>query len=306
MKKALKERGMDLVKGLAIGVAFIIPGVSGGTMAVILNLYDKIINAINQLTKKFVESVKILLPIAIGTGLAILICWYPFKLAFEHIMIVMVSLFAGFIIGGMPGIFDEVRNVKITPILIVVLIISMIIAVALGALSVAFKLNVQSLYDSRPWYLYVLVLVVGAVSSFALIMPGISGSMILIVLGFYTPTLNLIDNFLAWNDVWASLTILGTLGIGVIIGILLSSKVISVLLLKHRIGTFYAVIGIIIGSLLAAYYNYEIYDYYMTVGIRWWEILLAGIAIVIGIAVSYMFVRVSRKEKINKQEEVVS
>ena len=301
MKKYIKEKGLDLIKGLAIGVAFIIPGVSGGTMAVLLNLYDKIINSINNLTKKFFESFKILLPIALGAVLAILICWYPFKLAFEHIMIVMVTLFAGFILGGMPGIFDEVKGVKVKPVHIVAMIISIIFAVGLGVLSVLFELNIQSLYDSRPWWLYILVLLAGIISSFALVMPGISGSMILIVLGFYTPTLNLIDNFLAWTDVWASISILATLAVGVVIGVLLASKIIAFFLNRFRAGTFYAIIGIIIGSLIAIYYNYEIYDYYLTVGVRWWEILISGIALVIGGAVSYLIVRYSRTSKMNKE-----
>lgn len=301
MKKYIKEKGLDLIKGLAIGVAFIIPGVSGGTMAVLLNLYDKIINSINNLTKKFFESFKILLPIALGAVLAILICWYPFKLAFEHIMIVMVTLFAGFILGGMPGIFDEVKGVKVKPVHIIAMIISIVFAVGLGVLSVLFELNIQSLYDSRPWWLYILVLLAGIISSFALVMPGISGSMILIVLGFYTPTLNLIDNFLAWTDVWASISILATLAVGVVIGVLLASKIIAFFLNRFRTGTFYAIIGIIIGSLIAIYYNYEIYDYYLTVGVRWWEILISGIALVIGGAVSYLIVRYSRTSKMNKE-----
>ena len=301
MKKYIKEKGLDLIKGLAIGVAFIIPGVSGGTMAVLLNLYDKIINSINNLTKKFFESFKILLPIALGAVLAILICWYPFKLAFEHIMIVMVTLFAGFILGGLPGIFDEVKGVKVKPVHIIAMIISIVFAVGLGALSVLFELNIQSLYDSRPWWLYILVLLAGIISSFALVMPGISGSMILIVLGFYTPTLNLIDNFLAWTDVWASISILATLAVGVVIGVLLASKIIAFFLNRFRTGTFYAIIGIIIGSLIAIYYNYEIYDYYLTVGVRWWEILISGIALVIGGAVSYLIVRYSRTSKMNKE-----
>ncbi len=301
MKKYIKEKGLDLIKGLAIGVAFIIPGVSGGTMAVLLNLYDKIINSINNLTKKFFESFKILLPIALGAVLAILICWYPFKLAFEHIMIVMVTLFAGFILGGMPGIFDEVKGVKVKPVHIIAMIISIVFAVGLGALSVLFELNIQSLYDSRPWWLYILVLLAGIISSFALVMPGISGSMILIVLGFYTPTLNLIDNFLAWTDVWASISILATLAVGVVIGVLLASKIIAFFLNRFRTGTFYAIIGIIIGSLIAIYYNYEIYDYYLTVGVRWWEILISGIALVIGGAVSYLIVRYSRTSKMDKE-----
>jgi putative membrane protein len=106
-------------------------------------------------------------------------------------------------------------------------------------------------------------------------------SMILIVLVLY-PTLNLIDNFLAWTDVWASISILATLAVGVVIGVLLASKIIAFFLNRFRTGTFYAIIGIIIGSLIAIYYNYEIYDYYLTVGVRWWEILIAGVALVIG------------------------
>ena len=246
MKKYVKEKGVDLIKGLAIGVAFIIPGVSGGTMAVLLNLYDKIINSINNLTKKFVASLKILLPIILGAILAILICWYPFKLAFEHIMIVMVTLFAGFILGGMPGVFDEIKGKKVKPIYIIVMLIAIVFAVALGALSVLFEFNIQSLYDSRPWWLYILILLAGIVSSLALVVPGVSGSMIMIVLGFYTPTLNLIDNFLAWTDVWASISILATLAIGVILGIILASKAMAALLRRFRTGTFYAIIGIII------------------------------------------------------------
>jgi len=181
------------------------------------------------------------------------------------------------------------------------MIISIVFAVGLGALSVLFELNIQSLYDSRPWWLYILVLLAGIISSFALVMPGISGSMILIVLGFYTPTLNLIDNFLAWTDVWASISILATLAVGVVIGVLLASKIIAFFLNRFRTGTFYAIIGIIIGSLIAIYYNYEIYDYYLTVGVRWWEILISGIALVIGGAVSYLIVRFSRTSKMNKE-----
>lgn len=297
MKKSIKEKALDLVKGLAIGVSFIIPGVSGGTMAVILGIYDKIINAINNLAKKFVESVKILLPIALGAALAILICWYPFKLAFEHIMLVMVSLFAGFIIGGMPGIIDEVRNVKIKPIYIVVASIAIILSVALGILSVLMELNIQSLYDSRPWWLYIIIILVGIIASFALVMPGISGSMILMVLGFYTPTLNLIDNFLSWTNIGPSLSILACLALGVVLGVILASKVMAFLLSKFRVGTFYAIIGIIIGSLIAIYYNFEISEYYIRLGFRWWEILLSVLALLAGVAVSYILVRYGRKDK---------
>ena len=220
-------------------------------------------------------------------------------------MIVMVTLFAGFILGGMPGVFDEIKGKKVKPIYIIVMLIAIVFAVALGALSVLFEFNIQSLYDSRPWWLYILILLAGIVSSLALVVPGVSGSMIMIVLGFYTPTLNLIDNFLAWTDVWASISILATLAIGVILGIILASKAMAALLRRFRTGTFYAIIGIIIGSLVAIYYNYEIYGYYLTVGIRWWEILIAGVALVVGGAISYMIVRYSRNTKKQKEDSAL-
>ncbi len=302
MKKGLKEKGLDLAKGLAIGVSFIIPGVSGGTMAVILGIYDKIINSVNLLTKKLIEAFKILLPIGLGAVLAILICWYPFKLAFEHIMIVMVSLFAGFIVGGMPGIFDEVKGQKIKPIYIVVCILAIVLSAGLGILSVSLELNIQSLYISRPWWLFILVILAGIISAFALVVPGVSGSMIMMVLGFYTPTLNLIDNFLSWTNVGSAISILACLAVGVISGVFIASKIMALLLRRFRNGTFFAIIGIIIGSLIAIYYNFEIYEYYVTVGFRWWEILLSGVALVIGIAISYMFVRFGRKDKLSLED----
>jgi len=117
------------------------------------------------------------------------------------------------------------------------------------------------------------------------------------VLGFYTPTLNLIDNFLSWTNIGSSISILACLVVGAIVGVFIASKIMALLLKHFRNGTFYAIIGIIIGSLIAIYYNFEIYEYYMTVGFRWWEVLLGGVALVIGIAITYMFVRFGRKDK---------
>lgn len=291
-----KIKWSDFLKGLGVGVAFLIPGVSAGTMAIIFNLYDKIVNAINNLFKHFVTSLKILLPIVGGIIASILICWYPFKLAFDHIMLAIITLFVGFIIGNFPVLTKEVKNIKIKKRYLLALLIGFIVAVSLGVLSIYFEIDIQAFYDARPWWLYLVLIVAGIIPGIALVVPGISGSMVMIVLGFYKPSINLITNFVEWTNVGSTVGLFFSLGIGVVIGILIASKFMSYFLEKHRVITFYIIMGIIMGSIISMYFNFEIFSYYQEVGLRWWELLLAGFALALGFAFSYKITSLNHKK----------
>ena len=295
-----KIKWVDLVRALGVGVAFLIPGVSGGTMALIFNLYDKIIDAANNIFKQFVFSIKTLLPILLGIVISILICWYPFKLAFEHIMFAVLTLFVGFILGGLPSLIIEVKGVKVNKLYIFLFLISFLFAASLGFLSVYFEIDIQSLYDSRPWWLYFLVAFVGIIPGFALVVPGISGSMIMIVLGFYKPNISMITNFLTWTNVGSTLGLYMCLACGILAGILMASKIMALVLAKYRVSTFYMIIGVIIGSIISMFYNFETVSYYGLVGFRWWEILLAGILLAFGIAVSLKISKLGEKKEIKE------
>ena len=133
---------ISFCKGIGIGVAAVIPGVSGGTAAVLLRCYDSIVNAVSKLFKQFGKSFITLLPIALGCLVAIVPMWFLMKLATEHMLFATVSLFAGLVIGGTPGIIDEMKKTdRIRPLQIIVAIISCIIAISMGVISVLFFIS---------------------------------------------------------------------------------------------------------------------------------------------------------------------
>lgn len=266
----IKNFFKSLLAGMGIGVASAIPGVSGGTIAVSLKVYDKIINAISGITKHFKQSIIVLLPILLGVVLALIPCIYLFDKAFEGFVFGIVTLFAGLIIGSFHGILKEVKGTKANYKHIIILIITLLIALTIGILSVNFgdQINISSHFASPEWWFYLILIPVGVIASFALIVPGISGSMILLILGFYTPLLEYVNiwakEILSGNfsNLLTCLLILFCFAIGVVLGVIFISKLMSILLNKFRTMTFYGIIGFIIGSTITLFYNNEIVNYY--------------------------------------------
>lgn len=299
----IKKVITDIARGAAIGSACIVPGVSGGTIAIMLKIYDKIIGAVADLGKNFIKSFLYLLPIGIGVLLAVAALWIPLNLAFEHIMFTIVSLFAGLIIGGMPGIFDEVRGEKIKVSYIIAFVISLAIVIFVGVASQLFKLDVSSMFEGTyPVYLYFILVPVGALVAITLIVPGISGSMLLLVLGFYKPILGLVDDLKTGSNLGQIFLVFLCLIIGCGIGAIVCSVIMKRLFEKHKTITMYAIFGFVIGSLFAMYYNNDIVKYYTEHGIQIYEWILSPILLIGGIVVSYLLVVYERKNSAKRKE----
>ena len=310
--------------GMGIGVGAAIPGVSGAAIAVIFRVYEEIIETVNHFRKKFGYSIKVLIPILLGIVCAVIPCIYLFSLAFEHLMFVLICIFAGFLIGSLPSITDEVKGVKPNKKQIILLIIACLFVVALGVLSVVFgnKMNIDGLFVNinNNWWLYIVLIPVGTLAAVALTVPGLSGSLIMLVIGFYRP---LVDSIKTWgtNCLKGDWSMVGPLfgvlicyGIGCLIGIVLVSKIMSYLLAKFHDSTFFVIIGFIIGSIFVLFYNYDIHNYYLNwSGVAFENInpvLPIYIEIPIGILVllacafgSYMMVRYKRK--VDQKKEAV-
>lgn len=310
----VKEWFKLFFSGAAMGVANSIPGVSGGTIAVILKIYEKLVDAVSNLFKKFVKSFLILLPILLGIVIAMVPCLILFNKAFEYFQFGIVSLFAGLIIGSFPSVTDEVKDVKISAKHIIILVIAACVAIGLGVLSIIVgkSFSVEDLIANPPVWFYFILILVGFVASISLIVPGISGSMMLVVLGFYYALTELVKDTVKGvvhiNEGWFWINVLelACLAIGVVIGFLSMAKFMSYLLKKHRGITFYAIIGFIIGSLFALYMNNSIWSYYETWNTEnhlpiWLEVILGAILLIGGAIASYMLVRYSRKHA--KKEE---
>ena len=284
MKKFFKR----LVAGLGIGAGAAIPGVSGAAIALILHVYDDIIEAVNSFKKRFGWAITVLIPILIGIMIAVIACIILFHLAFEYCMFALICVFAGFLIGSFPGITDKVKDVKITKKHVISAIIAGIFVISLGILSVVISSKgsgVAQAFQTMPILLYFVLIPVGAVAAVALTVPGLSGSLILLVLGFYRP---MVDSATLWakeiigvgvNQTWAHfphlLGMVGCFGVGCLIGVVLISKLMKVLLSKFYETTYFAIIGFILGSILVLFFNYDIFNYYL----YWGGVVVDGVKI---------------------------
>jgi len=306
-----------LFAGMAIGVGAAIPGVSGAAIAVIFHVYEEIIKAVNTFRKNFGYSIKVLIPILLGVIIAVIPCIWIFSLAFEYLMFVLLCLFAGFLLGSLPSIKDEVKDVKPNKKQKIIIVICFVFVIILGVLSVFLgpKINLNQLFITMPVWFYFVIIPVGALAAIALTVPGLSGSLILLVIGFYRP---LVDFTKQWGgEIFKGnmantpklLLMLLCFAIGCIIGVVIVSKVMSFLLKKDHDSTYFGILGFIVGSLFVLFFNYEIYNYYLNwahvaVSANIHPILSMPIEIVVGVVVlaaaalgSYQLVRYQRKYK---------
>lgn len=242
---------LDILRGAVIGVSNIIPGVSGGTMAVSMGIYDRVIYAVNNLFKQFKKSFREILPILIGVliGLFAFAALIGSLLGTKSDEIPITRLptnfaFIGLILGGLPAIYKRV-NMKDAGIFGVILfLVFLALVVALPLLSPPEARTVDHSIGT-----ILLMIPLGAIASSTMVIPGISGSMILMLLGYYNPVINAMND-LRGGD-WSSLAILLPYVIGLLVGIVFIAKLMNFLLKKHAALTFCAIFGLVIGSPVA-------------------------------------------------------
>ncbi len=260
-----------LVSGLLIGITDTIPGISGGTTAVIIGVYDDLVFAISKIGKQFKKSISIIIPVVLGMIIGIVPCIFLFDLAFDWFAFGTVCIFGGLMLGTFPSIIDHVKGEKCTKPCIVLLIVGVLVALGLGVLSIFVNITdvVESTFIDRRWWFYILVAAIGFVLAFFTVVPGISGSMILLVLGCYT-NLNkyfslwtremLAGNFTNTGALWGLIV---TFVIGIIIGAWVAAKAMAYLLSRWRVAIYYLIIGFVAGSIAVLFYTNDVYQYYM-------------------------------------------
>ena len=234
----------DVICGYAIGTAFIIPGFSGGSIAAILGIYERLVSAIANIFKCFKKSILTLLPIGVGMLAGIISLLYPLGWALSAFPFPTVSLFVGLALGGLPSITDHAKG-KFKASNLISLIIPLLLAVSLSFLPIGADVNLFELNAGG----YLLLFLVGIIGSAALVVPGISGSMLLLILGYYNPILHMVTDYLfKGQKVGASILVLGCAAAGIAVGFFMISFMMKWLLEKHPRGTYIAIIGFILGS----------------------------------------------------------
>ena len=290
MNAKAKEILLDGAVGVGIGCAIIIPGISGGTIALITGVFKRIVDAVDDLlSKRFLKNLLILLPFGIGAILAVAGLLFPIKLAFEHCMLALTILFAAFMVGSVPQLYESsMKGKKVNAVNIVGLIIGFLVVVAFGVLSIVVNLDktVLKMFDENPFYLYPLIFAVGMISSMGLIVPGFSGSMLLMVLGFYDKVLALVLKIPEQPGL--SLLRLFIFALGVLIGFILFSKLMKYMFEKHEQTTRCVVLGFLVGSIIAIFINSNMFNYFEHTGVTQLDIILSPIFGIVGLAISLL------------------
>lgn len=245
----------NILKGMVIGLANIIPGVSGGTLMVSMNIYDKLIHAINHLFSQFKKSMGLLIPVFIGMGLAIVLSSKLLEdVLFAKFPIQTNLLFIGLIVGGLPAILRKVKGHKTNVLhifLFAVFFIGVVVAAYMGGGEGAAASTQVNLVNILMFF------AVGIVASATMVIPGVSGSMVLLLMGYYNPVLSLVNGFISsltagdWAGVLQRCALLVPFGLGVVFGIFAIAKLIDYIFTKAPTYAFWAIIGLIVASPVA-------------------------------------------------------
>ena len=245
---------IEAIRGFCMALADSVPGVSGGTIAFVLGFYDKFINSIDAIIsgdkENRKEALKFLVKLGIGWVIGMILAVLFLSSAFENHIYAVSSVFLGFIIFAIPVIIKEekeslkgkYKNLIFTVIgIIIVASITFFNPISGSGASI----DVNNLNFGLGSYIFICAMV--AIS--AMVLPGISGSTLLLIFGLYIPIINAIKEFLHLNLNY--LPVLMIFGFGVIAGALIIIKLIKLALEKCRTQTIYLIIGLMIGSLYA-------------------------------------------------------
>lgn len=236
-----------------MGIANVIPGVSGGTIAIILGIYEKFISAISNLFKDIKENFRFLIPVVIGMVLAILILSSVIEYSYDNFPIPTMLLFVGLVLGGIPMLLKNVIGRKeckmFSSYIILIFTFSLVILMACSDLIFGTVKEVNLLELNIGGY--ILLFIVGVIAAATMVIPGISGSLMLMLLGYYYPIIERINDFVVFNNLTKNILILGVFGIGVLVGIVLISKLLEMLFEKYNTKTYFGVLGFIFASILA-------------------------------------------------------
>ncbi|MCE5037587.1 polyprenyl-phosphate transporter PopT [Staphylococcus auricularis] len=280
-----KFRWSNILRGFGMGLSDLVPGVSGGTIALLLGIYDDFIRSVSGLfSKRFWPSLRFLLPIVIGMGLAIISFSSLINYLLSEHTIVTMFFFLGLIIGIVPYLL-KISNVKenfdVRHYGLVLL--GIVILVVITLLNGGNKHGGESLDLSMG--LVVKYFIAGIFASSAMLLPGISGSFMLLVFGAYGTVTFAISELVSFN--FSALPIILFVGLGIITGFLLSSKLIQYLLNHFTYLTYAMILGFVIGSLYAVFPGLP-----SSMG----EWVLALITLVIGFAISFILGSITAKQ----------
>ncbi|MDY3707846.1 MAG: DUF368 domain-containing protein [Treponema berlinense] len=289
--------------GIAIGMANVIPGVSGSTMAVVFNIYDRFVNAITVNIKKLIENRRFVIPVVGGMALGVLLFSKLITVLYENFPVQTDYFFTGLIIGSIPMLFSFMTKKQDGQKFTAKKTISVVICALAGfAVLIGFGLlgsdvdTAKEISKSLPQWTFPLALHIfaaGFVGAIAMIIPGISGSLLMLIMGVYPIVMKSIPALFVPSQTLRAFFLLLPNGIGVLAGLLCGAWIVKTFLRIAPNQTYAVIFGLIAGSAIQLF-----------PGIKGISGVLSGIACLLcaltGIFLAYFSSKVTAKEETEK------
>lgn len=266
----------NIFKGMMIGASDVVPGVSGGTIALLVGIYERLIEAINGiLSREWKKHLIFLIPVGVGVGIAIITLSHLLSWLLDVFPQPTFFFFLGLILAIIPTLMVEANYKQNFGVGHYILLVIAAIAVAATGLVG----NDQSaVMTDLAFGDFVFLFFAGWLASSAMILPGISGSMVLLLLGAYVTVIDAIKTF--------NLPVIIVVGMGIVIGLLLTSKLIRFLFQHFRSQTYAIVTGFVVGSIFIVYPGWP-EDILL--------IIICLLALVCGYVLAYLLGKVERQ-----------
>ena len=247
----MKDKIKIGLKGFVFGVANIIPGVSGGTIALTMGIYEDLISSISNIRKDFKKSMSLLVPFLIGAVLSILLLSKVINFCLDKYPNPTILLFLGIILGGIPLIGSNIKGKKIKVSYILLFLLTFGLVMGLSFLNGGGNASLNHLGLGSG----ILLFLVGCVAAASMVMPGISGSFMLMLLGYYHPIIKTIDSLTTFKNLGHDILVLSILAFGVLFGLVVMAKLLEYLFKKYKVATYYAIIGFMAASIVSLVIN---------------------------------------------------
>ena len=288
-----------ILTGIALGAANIVPGISGATLAVIFRVYDRLIESINSLFTDMKRSLMFLVPVGLGMAIGILVVGTLMDGFFERFSFQTSAFIAGLVAGGVPFIHCQaISKGGKKPVFYGIAAAAFLVIVLLVLFAPTPTVYVAGEFS---WGFAMLLFVGGMVAAAALIIPGVSGAMVLMLFGLLPVvmhTIALITEYLRtpldFGLLGPILQVAVPLGLGIVAGILLMSKLIAFLLERFFSVTYFVILGLVFGTIFAVFADS---DTYRSVEVMTPVIVIFGIiAFLVGMVIALMFGKSSPKD----------
>ncbi len=246
----MKDKLILIIKGMIIGIGQIIPGVSGGMLAITLGLYEKGINAISNLFSDLKGNIKFLTFVGIGILISVITFSKLIKYSLINFYLPTMLLFIGLIIGGVPSLIKKVKsfndNSKNNFILTTIVFVLIFLLSLLN-----FNNNIN--FVNMNILTYISFFLVGIIYAATMVIPGVSGTAVMMLIGYYGIVIEIISNLSNVHKTLSNIGIVLPFALGLLFGIIYISKLMNYLLERYEVKTYYAILGLVLSSIVVMF-----------------------------------------------------